>query len=260
VHSILAHALVAQSRLPEAGVHFRAAARLAPHDAYLAHLASASEGGSPERASDAYVASVFDGYAGRFEGELLSLGYRVPGLIRLAVERWLAETGQTAIPGPVLDLGCGTGLVGVALLGLTEAGLCGVDISRNMITQTRAKGIYTELHQAEFSAALASIETRYALVAAADLFCYFGDLTEPLQAAAARLGDAGLMMFSVELAPEASGWHLGDSGRYRHSLAYVTSALRDAGLSAVSIAPEPLRQNAGDWVGGLFVIARRLVC
>jgi predicted TPR repeat methyltransferase len=68
------------------------------------------------------------------------------------------------------------------------------------------------------------------------------------------------MMFSVELCPTASGWQLGDSGRYRHSLAYVTSALRDAGLTAQSIAPEAIRQNAGEWVEGLFVIARRQVC
>jgi predicted TPR repeat methyltransferase len=260
LHSVLAHALVAQCRLPEAGVHFRAAARLAPHDAYLAHLASASEGGTPERATDAYISAVFDGYAGRFEAELLGMGYRVPGLIRLAVDRWLAETGLAAIPGPVLDLGCGTGLVGVALLGLTGAGLCGVDLSRNMIAQTRAKGIYTELHQAEFSVALAAIETRYALVAAADLFCYFGHLDEALLAAAATLADGGLMMFSVERSPEPSGWQLGESGRYRHSLACVAAALQQAGLTAVSIAPETIRWNAGEPVEGLFVIARRLVC
>ncbi len=260
LHSVLAHALVAQQRLHEAGAHFRAASRLAPHDAYLAHLADASAGGTPERATDAYVSAVFDGYAGRFEAELLGMGYRVPGLIRLAVDRWLAEAEQATIPGPVLDLGCGTGLVGVALLGLTGAGLCGVDLSRNMIAQTLAKGIYTELHQAEFSAALAAIQTRYALVAAADLFCYFGDLEDALLAAAARLADAGLMMFSVELSAEPGGWQLGESGRYRHSLAYVTSALQQSGLTALSIAPETLRQNGGEPVEGLFVIARRQVC
>ncbi len=257
LHSVLAHALVAQSRLPEAGEHFRIAARLAPHDAYLAHLASASAGGTPERATDAYISSVFDGYAGRFEAELLAMGYRVPGLIRLAVDRWLAEIGQASIPGPVLDLGCGTGLVGVALLGLTDAGLCGVDLSRNMIAQSRAKGIYTELHQAEFSAALAMLQTRYALVAAGDLFCYFGELDAALRAAAARLADDGLMMFSVEHSAAEQGWELGASGRYRHSLGCVTAALRQAGLSALSIAPETIRQNAGEPVAGLFVIARR---
>ena len=185
------------------------------------------------------------------------MGYRVPGLIRLAVDAWLAETGAAAIPGPVLDLGCGTGLVGVALLGLTGAGLCGVDLSRNMIAETRAKGIYTELHQAEFSAALAMLQTRYALVAAADLFCYFGDLNEPLAHAAARLDDAGRMMFSVELAHEPAGWQLGDSGRYRHSLAHVAAAMQHAGLTALSTAPETIRQNAGQPVAGLFVIACR---
>src|SRR4051794_33872133 len=109
VHSVLAHALVSAGRLAEAGPHFAAAARLAPDSPYLAHLAAATGGSAQDRAPQGYVAALFDGYAPHFEASLLGLGYRVPGLIRRAVER-LLPAGEARL-GPVLDLGCGTGLV-----------------------------------------------------------------------------------------------------------------------------------------------------
>ena len=69
-----------------------------------------------DRAPEGYVTALFDGDAPYFEAALLSLGYRVPGLIRRAVERLLPAVVAGAAPlGPVLDLGCGTGLAGVAL-------------------------------------------------------------------------------------------------------------------------------------------------
>lgn len=258
LYSVLAHALVAQGRLAEAGPHFRAAARLAPDDAYLAHLASASDGGTPERASNAYVATVFDGYAPRFEAELLSMGYRVPGLIRLAVESWLAESHHgESIPGAVLDLGCGTGLVGVALLGLTHAGLTGIDLSQNMIRETAAKGIYNKLHHAEVTATLSANLDHYALVTAGDVFCYFGDLREVVMLAAAKLVPNGRLMFSVEACEDTLPWRLDDSGRYQHTAAHLSAVLQDAGLEALRIQSENLRLNGGEPVVGFFVVARK---
>ena len=255
VQSMLAHVLVAQGRLADAAPHFRAAARLLPQDAYLAHLAAATNGEATDRAGAAYVANLFDGYAARFDDALMGLGYRVPGLVRRAAEEWLAEQGLAEIPGPVLDLGCGTGLAGVALLGLTPAGLHGMDLSGRMLAQAREKGLYASLQQADIVAALEADGRRYALIVAADVFCYLGDLSAVLRLCASRLALGGVLLFSVEQGAEATPWQLGPSGRYGHARGYLDAVLAAAGLAVQAFTPEPLRRDGATVVQGFFVRA-----
>lgn len=257
VHSALAHVLVAQDRMAEAAPHFRAAARLRPQDGYLAHLAAAASGLATERAGDGYVATLFDGYAPRFEESLLALGYRVPGLIRRAVEARLARQGRATLVGPMLDLGCGTGLVGVALLGLVPDGVVGVDLSAAMLREAGAKGLYRALRQADITAALRADAAHYALVTAADVFCYLGALDQVVALCAQRLLPGGALMFSVEGGADGAPWQLAPSGRYRHTRGYVEQAVRAAGLVLTHCVPEPLRREGEGRIEGLFVVAER---
>ncbi|RAI56214.1 tetratricopeptide repeat protein [Roseicella frigidaeris] len=258
VHSVLAHALVNLGRLEEAGPHFAAAARLAPDDPYIAHLAAAAAGTATGRAPEGYVTALFDGYAAHFEPALLSLGYRVPGLIRRAVER-LRPQAMTEGLGPVLDLGCGTGLVGVALSDLLRAPLVGVDLSRRMLDQAAAKGLYAELRPADLTEALRRDEGAYALVTAADVFCYFGLLEAPLTLCRERLAPGGLLLFSLECAGPGEAWRLGPEGRYRHAPDYVAAAAAAAGLRLLECRPEALRRDGEATVPGLLVAAEALV-
>lgn len=262
LHSMLAHALVAGDRMAEAAPHFAAASRLAPGDGYLAHLAASSGAVASDRAADGYVACLFDGYAPRFEASLLGLGYRVPGLIRRAVER-LPDIAAGGRLGPVLDLGCGTGLVGAVLADLLDAShtvaLAGVDLSAAMLAQARLKGVYTQLHQAEIGAALASDPARYALITAADVFCYLGSLDTVLAACRPRLAPGGTLMFSVERLAPGQGWRLNAQGRYGHAPDYVRAALERAGLEAEECREEDLRLDGEHPVPGLFVLARTRV-
>jgi predicted TPR repeat methyltransferase len=257
VHNALAHVLVAQGRMAEAAPHFRAASRLAPQDAYLAHLAAAASGITTDRPGGSYVATLFDGYAARFEASLLSLGYRVPGLIRRAVEARLEAAGRAALAGPVLDLGCGTGLVGVALLDLAPEGLVGVDLSANMLREAAGKGLYRELRQADIAAAMGDDPARYELITAADVFCYLGALDEVLALCARRLAPGGALMFSVETGAGQQPWQLGPSGRYGHARNYVEQAVAGAGLALRHCAEEALRLDGDGRIEGLFVVAER---
>ena len=261
LYSALAHALEAAGRREEAGPYFRMAARLAPHDPYLAHLAATMAGETTARATEGYIQSLFDGYAPRFETSLIALGYRVPGLIRRAVERLLPEVaaGERRL-GPVLDLGCGTGLVGVALHDLLGGTLVGVDLSRRMLEEAAAKGIYTALRRAELSAALREDQDAYALITAGDVFCYLGELTEVLTLCRARLAPGGLRLFSVERGEPGSGVRLGAQGRYHHAPDLVRVHLAAAGLEAAETREEDLRLDRGQPVPGLLVAARIAGC
>ncbi|MBX9699768.1 MAG: methyltransferase domain-containing protein [Acetobacteraceae bacterium] len=261
LYSVLAHALEAAGRREEARPAIRAAARLAPEDPYLSHLAAIADSGeaeAPDRASAGYVEAVFDGYAGRFEAALIRLGYRVPGLVRRAMERHRPGLADGAARlGAVLDLGCGTGLVGVALHDLLGGRLVGVDLSRRMLEEARAKGIYDELLQQDLLAVLGAGEETFDLVCAADVFCYMGRLDEVLGLCARRLAPEGLLIFSVERGAEGSGYALHGQGRYRHAPDLVRADLAGAGLAPLEMREEVLRTDFGRPVDGLLVVARR---
>ncbi len=252
VHSVLAHALATQQRMAEAGRHFIAAARLAPHDEYHAHLAASVLGTETSRATPGYVASLFDGYAANFDDQLIGLGYRVPGLVRQAVEAWLP--GAPA-EGGVLDLGCGTGLVAVALMGLDLPAPVGVDLSPGMLRQAAAKGLYATLCQTDIITHMQACPEPQRLIIAADVFCYLGDLAPLVHCLGMHVMPGGALVFSVEQGAEATPWHLQPSGRYCHGRAPLQHLLAEAGFGRVTMQETPLRQEAGQDIPGLFVVA-----
>ncbi|HTN11607.1 MAG TPA: methyltransferase domain-containing protein [Acetobacteraceae bacterium] len=254
VFGLRGHALSSLGRHAEAAEAYAEALKLAPEDPYVRHLVAAS-GVLPQalRAPAEYLQTVFDGYASRFEQHLIGLGYRVPGLIRAAL---LAELDLSAGPvGPVLDLGCGTGLMAVVLSDLALRPLVGVDLSAGMLAEARAKRLYQELVQQDLETFLDAPGPAWPVILAADVFCYFGALDGALARLAARLAPGGLCLFSVELA-DGEGWHLGRQGRYRHAEAYIRAALAGAGLQPLRCAPEVLRHEADAAVDGLLVVAR----
>jgi len=248
---LLGHSLSTLGRHAEAADAYRDALKLGPDDPYVRHLVAAA-GILPDspRAPAEYVRTVFDGYAPRFEAHLLSLGYRVPGLLRAALLR------HRAAPFPEsLDLGCGTGLMGVVLADLAPASLIGVDLSPAMLRQARAKGLYAALHETEIAEFLRGTTARFPLIVAADVLCYFGDLSEILPLIAARLVPGGLFLASLEEARDAAGWHLGPAGRYAHCADYLRRCATEGGLAVREITRESLRQEAGTDVAGLIVVA-----
>lgn len=89
------------------------------------------------------VAQVYDGWATSYDDDLADWGYEAPAF---TVER-LAATQPDA--SPVLDVGCGTGLVGARLRAAGFDDLVGIDLSASLLDQARAKGIYRELHQVD---------------------------------------------------------------------------------------------------------------
>jgi predicted TPR repeat methyltransferase len=138
-----ARALEDAGELAAAAAAYAEVLALDPDDFTGSALRLAAIGGSavPERASEAYVAALFDQHAGMFEAILVDrLGYRVPWLIgeRLAM---LGHAGARRL----LDLGCGTGLVG-EVLAETAAHASGVDLSEDMLAIADAKGVYDELY------------------------------------------------------------------------------------------------------------------
>ncbi|MEZ5622665.1 MAG: methyltransferase domain-containing protein [Burkholderiaceae bacterium] len=202
----------------------------------------------PARASDGYVSEVFDAFAPRFDASLERLQYRAPQAVARALA---AARGAPRGDASVVDLGCGTGLVG-PLVRPWARRLAGCDLSVGMLRQARRRGVYAVLHQAELVYYLRTQPQAFDAAVCADTLCYFGDLNEVMQAAARALRPGGQFVFTVEaLADDEAGPHrLRATGRYAHAREHLAGSASAAGLEPGPIEAVELRLEAGEPVRG----------
>jgi len=249
-------ALVLQGEREQAAVLYREWLAEEPDNPVAQHQLAACLGENPpERASDAYVEMVFDGFARSFDAKLEKLDYRAPQLVADALRR-IAGAPQRALD--VVDVGCGTGLCG-PLLRPWARRLAGCDLSVGMLTQARSRGAYDQLHKAELVYYMDTQPEQFDAVVSADTLCYFGALQAPLAAAKRCLRSGGWLIFTVEALPDGDALlhKLQPNGRYSHAGAYLLSTLADAGFGQVELRAEVLRQEASLPVVGWLVTARR---
>ena len=214
-------------------------------------LAALGEGEAPGRAPAGYVRRLFDQFAPRFDAELEGrLTYRTPAELAAAIGAVLPPQGALA----VLDLGCGTGLSGIALKPFARR-LEGVDLSPRMLDAARARNLYAALHEADLLAFLPTRRAGYDLIAAADVLNYLGDLAPALAGMRAALRPNGIAAFSLEIG-EATPYELAPGMRYRHAPAHARALAQAAGFAVLSEAETVLREERGAPVQGLLMLLR----
>lgn len=239
----------------DAATAYRTALELDPGDHMGAAVRLALIGAAPVPAQlpEAHIRTLFDQYAPRFDTALVgALHYRGPELLRQAVDRAAPEG-----PLDILDLGCGTGLAGIAFADRRRR-LDGIDLSPGMILQALARKLYDRLEPGEIVAALADWPERYDLALAADVVVYIGDLA-PLFAATRRvLRPGGLFALTLEAqdGADGTGWRLGDHHRYQHSAAYLREAAAEAGFAVVGIESSWTRTERKVPLPGWVVVLR----
>jgi len=229
-----------------------------PQDRYgaalhLVRLGAASTAAMPQ----AYVQTLFDGYASRFDRALTqTLRYRGPEILLDAVRRTRGLERAGGCFSSMLDLGCGTGLGGAAFRPFADR-IVGVDLSAAMLAQARGKGIYERLAQGDAVAFLhdeAAAGERYDLILAADVLIYFDDLAPVACATACSLREGGSVAFTVET-HDGEGALLRDTLRYAHGRDTVRAAIADAGLTLLLLEDASLRTEKGVPVAGLVCVA-----
>ena len=237
--------------------------QMAPEHPVALHMAAAAapaDAPPPARATDEYVRRAFDEFAHGFDESLAGLGYRAPQLVTTA-PGCQPEALRTA--PAILDAGCGTGLCGPLLRPLASR-LDGVDLSEKMVELAAERGGYDELIVGELCEVLRSRPRTYDAIVSADTLVYFGDLAEPLAAAAGCLrpaaGSCSRSKCSERRTPrQASGLHRAGvtstpvstwGGRCRRPVsrsfrcsrsrcAWSESKRCPAGWSALGCGPEP---------------------
>ncbi|MGJ5176056.1 methyltransferase domain-containing protein [Bradyrhizobium oligotrophicum] len=235
---------------------FQGAIAADPEDRHGAHVRLMQLGAVPlTDMPKAYVQSLFDQYAPRFESELIErLNYRAPAILFKAVLAVCAAENKPAYFRRAVDLGCGTGL-GAAAFATNVDSFIGIDLSAGMIVEARATGLYAELEVDDMTAALQRQSDASAdLVLAADAMVYVGDLAPVLRETQRVLRPGGLLTFTVET-HDGGGVIMGKGLRYAHGAEYITGVIASIGLALMHLAPASPRTEDQAPVRGLVVVA-----
>ena len=97
-----------------------------------------------EHTPDHILRQTYDDWAPGYDADVRDWGYVTPGRIAMALRRVGANTEKL-----VLDVGCGTGLCGVALSAAGFGHIDGMDLSPAMLAEAEKKGVYRALWPAD---------------------------------------------------------------------------------------------------------------
>lgn len=199
-----------------------------------------------------YVRQLFDDYAEEFDTHLVrQLRYQGHQLL---IDRLPVQAGPRFLR--VLDLGCGTGLCGAHVRARADH-LSGVDISPAMVDKARQRAVYDTLHVGDIHDFLATDQTPYDLVLAADVFIYVGELEQVFSLLAQRMRPGSWLAFTVEDAEPGQSVQLLPSLRYAHSPAYLQGLAERHGYDIVASHEETIRFDQQRPVNGRYVYLKR---
>lgn len=242
---------LSQNQYETARKHFEHAAVLAPDNESIQYTLKALQGTAmPAQAPREYVTNLFDQYADHYDQHLVeSLDYQVPDLLWQSFQSLL--TVNAAFQYRILDLGCGTGLLGAKFKPVASY-MVGVDLSERMLEQADHKEIYNELIRVDIVEYLIQDKAKYDLILLGDVLIYLGELRELFSHLVQHLSGNGYVGFSIEVT-EVAEYELQKSGRFAHSLKYIQDLALENGLSIAYEIIAPTRKQFGqDLKGGVI--------
>jgi len=150
--------------------------------------------------TDAYALSsnddrraLYRSWASTYDPEFIAVrGY----IYHLGVaDLYVAE--QTDLDAPVLDVGCGTGVAGVALVERSVSTVDGIDLSPEMLEQAQAKDVYRSLAEADLLQPLTFEDGAYGGVVCVGVFTHGHLGPEPLPELARVVRPGGLLALGI---------------------------------------------------------------
>jgi predicted TPR repeat methyltransferase len=215
------------------------------------HLCDAACARSTDRWPAELLVQHFDELAEGFEDKLVGrLEYAGPKQIARLIAPHIPRTPTL----DVLDIGCGTGLLGSSLRPFARR-LAGVDLSTKMINKALARGLYDRLDVTDMMLSLKEDRQGWDLIVAADALPYFGPLASVFTVVADALRPGGWFAFSTE-SINGDSFLLRGSGRYAHSRDYVTTLVADH-FEIVECFTSVLRREGGRPLEGNYFLLRR---
>ena len=215
---------------------------------------------SCDRCPEDYIVGMYSSFASQFDDLLVNkLKYRTPSLLRNLVDSTIsADKRGEKWASNAADLGCGTGLSGLAFRSCAKR-MVGVDLSPEMVDKARERGCYESLFVGDVETIL-NEENMYDLVFACDVFVYIGDLESLFASTRRSLQSSGLFAFSTEFLEEneseEKGFMLHRSARFAHKRSYIETLAAKYAFNILAIKTCPIRKNEGKDVKGILVVLR----
>lgn len=231
--------------------YYKKAVIINPNYHQAQHMLDSLSGKKNQSAPADYVIDLFDGFAKTFEDSLTKkLSYNVPYLIK---EQVLQDCNYKN-SSDVLDLGCGTGLVGKELFGLVNK-IEGIDLSLSMLSEAERKGVYNQLTKADIFNYLSKEYLNFDYYIAADVFIYVGDISKIFETIKAKNKKNGKLIFSTEIY-DGEDFKLEKSGRFSHSHKYIKNLCNVYDYNLDYFKKIKLRKEKKDFIaGGLYKLS-----
>ena len=183
-----------------------------------------------------FIQKFFNHFADTYELVLQNVGYQLPRNFR-----------RGDVKGTIVDLGCGSGLIGEALK-TPQNQIIGIDLSPKMLALAKKKNIYAALVENDITDYLQNnLPPETALITAADVFCYLENPEEII-----RLCAPHRLIFSIETSAETPNFTLSETGRYKHNPLYINNILTKHGYTSIKQTPLTLRTENGKPVEGVI--------
>ena len=242
-------ALKTKGELKAAVKSLEKAVDIKPDYGTAVHMLNSLLGKTPKAPPKDYVEKLFNYYATNFDHSLVEkLSYNIPETLTKLIRK---ESPDNL--GSVLDLGCGTGLMGVELKPYCQY-IEGIDLSQDMLRQAKKKTVYDKLSQNEIKDYLSANTFDFDYFVSTDVFIYVGDLTDIFRLIKSQNKSSGKLVFSTEHT-EKDGFFLRQSGRYSHSKSYIQALCKKFKYRLAHFSTCNLRKDKGVFLtGGLYIL------
>lgn len=160
------------------------------------------------------LSRAYDAWAAQYDADVEALGYVNPMVALGLCTRYVRGDR------PILDAGCGTGLMGQMLALLDYAEIDGLDMSMGMLRRAAGRGVYRRLHHAVLGERLPLPDAAYGGILAIGVFTTAYAGPEALDELLRITEPGGTLVFTVTQAMSEAGFQarqdaLEAEGRWR---------------------------------------------
>lgn len=131
-------------------------------------------------------------WAKSYDKDIMENGYETPRRCAEALAKYAPD-----LTAPLLDIGCGTGLSGMAFAAAGFTKRYGNDLCRDMIAIAEDRDIYEEIHLVDLNNPLDFAKGQYRYIAAVGVIAVGHAPSSTISDVISKLDDEGLFVFSL---------------------------------------------------------------